>query len=76
MKRASDETPSSKPLIVEVERDGDPVTGRVRDGDAERPFSGWLQLAAALGHSLRGGAEPAANRLSRDGPTVGRDTRV
>jgi hypothetical protein len=53
MKRASEETPSSKPLIVEVERDGDPVTGRVRDGDAERPFSGWLQLAAALGDALR-----------------------
>jgi hypothetical protein len=66
MKRAS-ETPSSKPLIVEVERDGGPVTGLVRDGDAARPFSGWLQLAAALGDALRTHAASGRNP-----PKVGR----
>lgn len=55
----SERAPRRKRLIVEVERGTDPVTGRIREGGrTDRRFSGWLELAAALGDALRGDVKP------------------
>jgi hypothetical protein len=35
--RTSEPTRSGDRFIVEVERDGNPITGRVRDGNTDRP---------------------------------------
>jgi hypothetical protein len=39
-------------LTVEVDPGSDPIAGRVTDGRGTRPFSGWLELAAALQAAL------------------------
>jgi hypothetical protein len=39
-------------LTVELDPGSDPIAGRVTDGRGTRPFSGWLELAAALQAAL------------------------
>jgi hypothetical protein len=40
---------------VEIDRDVTPISGRIAVvGDAERPFSGWTELCAALDAALAG----------------------
>ena len=46
-------------LRLEVDRDADPITGRLtQPGHAERPFTGWLALTNEI-ESIRA-APPAA----------------
>lgn len=49
--------PTAEPfrVCVEIERDVMPISGRIAvEGAAERPFSGWTELCAALDAALAG----------------------
>lgn len=45
---------SARRVTVEVDPDGEPIAGRVQnDREPSRPFTGWLELLAALEAALR-----------------------
>jgi hypothetical protein len=47
------------PLRIDVDRDADPVSGRVWAGDGpERSFAGWTELFAALQDAVANHEEP------------------
>jgi hypothetical protein len=51
--------PGTQTLTVEIETGSDPIKGSVAGfGGARRPFSGWLELIAALMRARDGGAAP------------------
>jgi hypothetical protein len=49
---------SSETLVIrlEIRLDGDSLTGSAYDGAAERTFSGWLGLVAAIDALVQSGA--------------------
>ena len=55
--------PAAVRLSLEVEPDSEPISGRLSDASgAERPFTGWLDLAAALEAMLSPGDPTSAQR--------------
>jgi hypothetical protein len=39
-------------VYVDFDNREDPIAGRLRVGDGERPFTGWLGLIAALEYAI------------------------
>ena len=49
-------------LILEIDPRSDPIAGRLGDERGTHPFTGWLELAAALHAALN--APPASEELN------------
>jgi hypothetical protein len=42
----------TRKMTLEIEQGSDPISGRLADDRGTQPFSGWLELAAALQAAL------------------------
>ena len=57
----ADDNRHTRTVTLEIDSTSDPIRGVARDElGAERPFSGWIGLAAALEQALDLCARPAA----------------
>jgi hypothetical protein len=50
--------PATVRVTLEFERGSDPPRGRLRTGQADYPFVGWVGLATALEHVIGADASP------------------
>lgn len=55
-----------KEIVLEFDGDERGVSGRLRDGAADSPFSGWLTLLAALEAARPSAAGESAEGASRE----------
>jgi hypothetical protein len=58
----------ARKLTLEIDVGSDPISGRLADDRGVRPFSGWLELAAALQAAVDD--SPTSTRRDIEGETV------
>lgn len=63
--------PGRRRLILEYEPGSDPISGTLLDDSGGRPFTGWLQLAAALETALSAAQNEGVDSTTANEPAPG-----
>lgn len=58
----------ARKITIEIHPGSDPITGRLEDRCGSRPFSGWLELAAALQAVVDGAPDADDEEDEHPGP--------